>query len=222
MLYEALTERTTEFQRVRRAMPHVNPYRRTEPLLRGGGRLYLTHEQYSRHYRNAKVVYLVRDVRDVVNSEYRRQQMNESYASDFDHFVSDFLGGRVHRFGSWKDHVTGWCAIAPKHASVLVVRYEDLKHDPAAALDDVLRFLGEPRSAAVIRRAVENNTLAAMRRKEDRARLPDARTGFRFVNEGASGSWHVRMTPDALERIERAAGPVLTRLGYQLETVSHG
>jgi hypothetical protein len=218
MLFEALTGAPAEFQDVRRAIPHVNPYRDTRALLANGARLFLTHEQYGRHYRHAAAVYLVRDVRDVVISEYGRRQMTLSYAKDFDHFLEDFLGGRIHRFGSWTDHVAGWThrGAAIGDGSLLVVRYEDLKADPARELSGVLQFLGEHRSPSVIREAVDNNNLQAMREKEDRVWLPEATPGFRFVNKGMSGSWREQLNPRQIFRIEEVSGRFLERLGYVL------
>jgi hypothetical protein len=218
MLFEALTGTPAGFHGVRRAIPHVNPYTDTRPLLTNGARLFLTHEQYGRHYRHATAVYLVRDVRDVVISEYGRQQMNQSYAKNLDHFLEDFLRGRIHRFGSWTEHVAGWTRHAAiGDGSLLIVRYEDLKADPARELSGVLRFLGEPRPPAVIREAVDNNNLEAMREKEDRVRLPEARPGFRFVNQGTSGSWRDQLDARQIRRIEEASGRFLERLGYDLE-----
>lgn len=223
MLFEALTGTPAGFSSVRRAIPHVNPYMDTRPLLPNGARLFLTHEQYGRPYRHASAVYLVRDVRDVIISEYGRRQMTLSYTNDFDHFLEDFLRGRIHRFGSWTDHVAGWthrAAIAD--GSMLLVRYEDLKTDPAKKLSEVLQFLGEPRSPSVIRGAVDNNNLQAMREKEDRIRLPEATPGFRFVNKGMSGSWRERLDPRQIRRIEEASGRLLERLGYVLEGQAPG
>jgi estrone sulfotransferase len=216
MLFEALMGTPAGFHSVRRAIPHVNPYRDTRPLLPNGARLFLTHEQYGRWYKHATVVYLVRDVRDVVISEYGRQQMNQSYALDFDHFLEDFLRGRIHRFGSWMDHVAGWTRRASMDDPLLLLRYEELKRDAPKALGEVLRFLGEPRPASVIRKAVENNRLEAMRQKEDSVRLPDARPGFRFVNKGESGSWREQLDARQIRRIEEVSARLLEQLGYDL------
>jgi Sulfotransferase domain len=220
MLFEALTGTPAEFHSARRAIPHVNPYRDTRPLLSNGARLFLTHEQYGRHYRRAAAVYLVRDVRDVVISEYGRQRMNLSYAQDFDHFLEDFLRGRIHRFGSWADHVAGWIRRASMDGSLLLLRYEDLKRDTSRALGEVLRFLGEPRPVSVIRTAVANNSLEAMRKKEDQIRLPESRPGFRFVNKGESGSWREQLDARQILRIEEASARLLQQLGYDLESQS--
>jgi hypothetical protein len=223
MLFEALTGTPAEFNSVRRAIPHVNPYRDTQPLLASGARLFLTHEQYGRHYRRAAVVYLVRDVRDVIISEYGRRHMVRSYAKDFDHFLEDFLRGRIHRIGSWTDHVAGWMqSAAIGDGSLILVRYEDLKTDPARKLSEILQFLGEPRSPSVIRGAVDNNNLEAMREKEDRVRLPEARPGFRFVNKGVSGSWREALNPGQIRQIEEASGRQLEELGYVLEHEARG
>jgi len=216
MLFEALTGRPAQFDAVRRAIPHVNPYQTAEPIVSGVGRLYLTHEQYSHVYGGFPAIYLVRDVRDVVLSEYRRQQMNESYPGAFDAFLEDFLAGRIHRFGSWNDHVAGWRFTGASDRRSMLLRYEDLRRDPARGVSDALSFLGAPRPADVVERAVEHNALDAMRGKEDRTTLPDARPGFRFVNAGASGSWRDRLSAEQIRRIESVTGATLERLGYEV------
>jgi hypothetical protein len=105
-----------------------------------------------------------------------------------------------------------------KDGRLQVVRYEDLKRDAEAALAKILIFLGVEREDQAIRTAVHNNTLDAMRQKEDRSRLPEAREGFRFVNEGSSGGWQQKLNAEQVHRIEQGIGNVLTTLGYAAST----
>lgn len=217
MLFEALTGKPADFRLVRPAMPSVNINTNATAFFPRGGRLFLTHYPYCDYYGNGKAIYLVRDVRDVVLSEYRRQLMNRSYREGFDSFLDDFLSGRIHRFGSWADHVTSWLDGAlGGNGRVLLCRYEDLKSDTESVLQDAVKFLGAQAESIAIGAAVHNNNLEAMRDKEDRIRLPEARSGFRFVNEGLSGGWREKLRSDQLHRIEKTTGDVLLRLGYKI------
>lgn len=223
MLFEALTGEAADFRLVRPAMPSVNMNTNATAFFPEGGRLFLTHYPFCDYYGTGKAIYLVRDVRDIVLSEYRRQLMNRSYRRDFDHFLEDFLQGRIHRFGSWIDHVTSWLdGPLGRDGRLLLCRYEDLKRNAESILEDVVRFLGERADPIAIRTAVENNTVEAMRDKEDHTRLPEARPGFRFVNEGGSGGWRQKLRADQLHHIEKAAGDILERLGYTIGGVSRG
>ena len=75
------------------------------------------------------------------------------------------------RFGSWQSHVDSWVnSPLAKNGNLLVVRYEDLRKDTETGLLEMLEFLGIPGDREVVRRAVENNSLRAMREKEDKAK----------------------------------------------------
>jgi hypothetical protein len=108
------------------------------------------------------------------------------------------------------------------------VRYEDMRANTEGKLTEIVRFYGEDPDPAVIRAAVENNTLEKMRAKEDATRrtapspgkaplrkMQDG-PGKRFVREGRVRGWRARLTQEQIQLLEKHTGAVLQRLGYPL------
>ncbi len=226
LLYEALTRRPATWPDVNRTIID-RPY--AAPVLSGGGRVIPTHEPYRSRYH--KAVYLVRDARDVVSSEYTFEKALGLFTGDLDAFVRAFLAGKVNAYGAWQKHVTSWLDAADAgKVELLVVRYEDLRVNAEAKLAEIVRFYGERPEPAVIHAAVENNSLENMRAKEDAARRTapasgraplrkmQNEAGNRFVREGKVAGWRSRLTKEQIRLIEEHAGAALTRLGYRLST----
>jgi Sulfotransferase domain len=214
MLFQALTGQGSEFREVNRSIPYVGHHRSAPALLPGEARLIKTHEPYLGLYR--KAVYLVRDPRDVVLSEHRFEQMFGQYSAGFESFFRDFLAARLHGLGSWEDHVASWLESGLDSASLLVVRFEDLRRDPTLALREVVRFLGLEVDAARLRAAVTENTLQRMRLKEDRAGLDKTRAQLRHVHRGAVGGWRAELSAEQVRGLENRSRRGLSRLGYAL------
>lgn len=188
-------------------------------VLPGGGRLISTHERYCDIDR--KVIYLARDPRSIIMSEYRLRQRQGTADGDFDAFVPLFVKGKAGPFGSWNSHVEFWMSSPPSRRGHLhLVRYEDLRASPEECLAEIVVFLGMPVDDALITRAVDNNTLDRMRSKEDQAppqRFKRARSReVRFVNQGLTQGWKTDLNPHQVGLIEQYTGPTLTRLGYEL------
>ena len=218
LLFEALTREPSAFGLVRTGVPAVGLQHAARPMLAGGGRLIQTHEPYCD--RDRRVVYVVRDVRSVVVSEYKWQRFSGFYTGSFEGFFADFVGGRANPWGSWGDHVAYWRnSLAARGGHLHVVRYEDLRRDTRAAFEGVLGFLGEHREPQEIERAIEGNSLEAMRAKEDesrRRRRGTARSDLRFINTGSTKGWEGVLTPTQLDALEERFGGTLTSLGYEL------
>jgi hypothetical protein len=182
-----------------------------------GGRLIKTHEAFRKEYQ--KAIYLVRDVRDVILSEYRYRKMRYFYAREFDDFLDEFLNGKVSGLGSWTDHVTSWLDAGASGTcpSLLVVKYEDLRHQPEETLSKMATFVGIRRDAKALREIVQNNAIEKMRDQEDRARgtlLKHYRQDLRHVNQGAIGGWRDVLRDDQVQKIQQTLGAPLARLGY--------
>lgn len=215
LLFEALTGQPAEFGAVNQAIPRLGRQARAWRLLPQGGRLIQTHEPYRPEYH--KAVYLVRDVRDVVLSEYSFQRGQGLYRKSLEDFVESFLLGRVNGYGPWTDHVRSWLDSAPAQAGrVLVVKFEDLRRDPAVTLSNILLFLGAQARISV-QQAIENNTVEKMREKESRARTTVFKAwsqDHRFVRQGSVEGWRDSLTDDHIRQVEQSACEVLVQLGY--------
>lgn len=220
-LFEILTGREADFDVVNATLRGVGSFERGMPVLPYGGRLIGTHEQYRREYKRA--VYLVRDGRDVLLSEYAYLKALKFFDSDLDRFIERFLGKDGHRingFGPWQNHVSSWLDSPLANTSnLLLVRFHELRNNPEEGFSRIADFLGVDVTSERIHQAVLNNSLSRMREKEKRSpQLPSQKDSF--VRKGANQGWRGTLTESQLDLIERRAGSILLRLGYPSCTVS--
>jgi hypothetical protein len=220
MLYDILCDVESGFDEVNLAIPDIGGQSRAPALLPNQGRLVKTHERYLPHYR--KAVYLVRDVRDVILSEHRHQQLVGVYMGDFDAFFERFLSGKANAFARWDHHVNGWLDAPINGAGdLLLIRFERMRQEPAETLREVLTFLGLPVNESLIQRAVERNDLRQMQKKEKKSpqgARKNAPAGLKFVNEGQVRGWHERLTPAQINLLNERFGSTIEKLGYDLDS----
>jgi len=211
LLYESLTGQSAEFDAV-----NTHTGRNARRVLPGGGRVVGTHDRYS--HGDRKVVYLVRDPRSVVISEFKLELRQGSERS-FDEFFSAFLDGSTNPFGSWTDHVQYWMTSMPARRGHLhLVKFEELRSNPEDTLAGVAGFLGASLDRPRIEAVVRNNSVERMREKEDvapretftRARSRD----IRFVNEGATQGWQEVLTPAQADLLLEHTQASRELLGY--------
>jgi sulfotransferase family protein len=131
----------------------------------------------------AKVLYLVRNPRDMLLSAMRMAWITPEDSERGRAFALDFIanqgqgmtnGAGVNPgFGSWPDNVRTWTEASRErfpNAELLTVRYEDLRAEPVARFFEIVEFLdlGRPVDMAEIRTAVDASTLERMRELERR------------------------------------------------------
>jgi hypothetical protein len=218
VLYEILAGEPSGFDNVNRGIAENGIQWLTRPLLPGEGRLIRTHERYRREY--GRALYLVRDMRDVILSQYSREKELGILYDDFDTYLSKFLHGKISGFGAWHEHLDSWLeSPLARRGDLLLLRFEDLRKDMESVMTRVLDFLGVEVRPEAIRAAIANNTLDRMREKETQSKtLHQAKGGEdgRFVRKGAVGGWRERLTDDQSQRIHAVAGEALRRMGYPL------
>ena len=229
ILFEILSGEAAGFGKIDKCIPEIDAHRGVPPILPRGGRLIKTHEKYRKDY--TKAIFLVRDLRDVLLSNYARA-VECGLAplvskGDFDSFLLSSLAGSAFQMGSWPEHTRSWLESPPaKNGNLMVVRYEDLRQNPEQALGKLLEFLGVTPDVRTIRKAIENNTLQQMRAKEDRARRAgepspllgchnSAEEDGRFVRKGEVGGWRSKLTDAQVKIIQQYAGDALTAVGYE-------
>ncbi|XP_041799127.1 sulfotransferase family 2, cytosolic sulfotransferase 3 isoform X2 [Chelmon rostratus] len=131
-------------------------------------RALVTHFPYhlmppSFHASKAKVIYVMRNPKDVMVSSYYFHQM-AGFLMDpgtFDEFMAKFLEGRV-LFGKWTDHVKSW-----RHTElgdrIMYITYEEMVQDLPAALRSLSDFLGSNLSEEVIQKIAEHCSFKTMK-----------------------------------------------------------
>jgi hypothetical protein len=109
-----------------------------------------------------RVIYLLRDGRDVMVSYFHHLAALSEQTVDFEAMVRS---GRGLSPCKWQDHVAAWLA-NPYGAGMLVVKYEDLKNDCVRELARVCEFAGLSRPVPALQAVAEGSSFHAMRQKE--------------------------------------------------------
>ncbi len=221
-LASALSSQEMDFDLVRDVSPPVGDHRDGPLVVPGGGRLIKSHEGprfVGPRTHRPRVLFLVRDPRDVAVSYFHHLRRIGLAGDDFDVYFDDFVRGRLSSLGSWQAHTRSWLHYAAAADNVMTLRYEDLLADPVGtliAVDDNYRLgLDE----ATIRTAIERSTPVGMRAKEASSRWLRAKSvnsEINFVREAKAGGWRDTLAPELSAQLETAARRELLQLGYTL------
>ncbi len=217
LLYELLSGAPAEFVSVNDSIPYIGKHHAAPELLPEGGRLIQTHEAYLHGV--AAAIYVVRDPRSVVLSEYQWQLRTGLSHESFHTFFEAFISGRANPYSRWDRHVATWLDPTTSDARVHAVRFEDLRSDAVTELSKIARFLDLAAGEEAIARVVDNNRLEEMRAKEERAPSgalgANARPDIRFVNSGSTSGWRDQLSVDHIRRIEEEFAEQMALLGYE-------
>src|SRR5258708_2205691 len=127
-----------------------------------------SHQYFHPRYR--KVVYIVRDPRDVALSYYdfhrKNRQIEDAYP--LASFISDFVAGRLisSSWGTWSENVGSWIYTRGGSPSFLLLRYEDMLADTLNQTSRLAGFLGVTPSSSLLERAIESSAADHMRELE--------------------------------------------------------
>ena len=176
--------------------------------------------------RYPRVIYVVRDPRDVVISEYHYQRKTRRIEDGYplERYVERFLAGETYpNNGSWGQHVGSWLISRHNDPRLLLVRYEDLHANPQKELGRIAEYLRI--SATTDRMAEVIKLSSADRMRELEAKQTDAsslmrgsRNDVAFVRSAKSGGWKSELSESLAEKIEAAWGPLMGYLGYELQS----
>jgi hypothetical protein len=188
-------------------------------------RIIKSHECFDPRY--PRVVYIVRDPRDVVLSQYHyhRKIRKLDDESPLDQFVTRFLAGETCPHGSWGQNVATWLSTSEENPRFLLLRYEDLVADTARELAKVATFLKLAAGPEQIAQAVERSSADRMRQLEKKQTdknelVKGSRKDMSFVRAAGAGGWRSELPAPMVARIEAAWGPLMQRLGYELSSQS--
>ena len=214
------------FLNLERLVPDM--YKHSDRTLRGlpRPRILKSHECFDPRYK--RIIYVVRDPRDVAVSNYhwemKQRSMGESYPIET--FVQRWMEPVYWaRLGCWGDHVTSWLSTRQGREGFLLLRYEDMLANPETEMGKVARLLGIEAGPERLARAVELSSADRMRRLEkdqgDKwVQTKDTRQDKQFVRNAASGDWRTILPEDSVQRIEGAWGDTMKTLGYELSAVA--
>lgn len=219
MLVQALTQIETGFDAVQAISPPVGEEGDAPGILPGGGRLIKSHESpRTMVSRQPRVLYLVRDGRDVAVSYYFFRQAQGTAAPSFAQHLEQFLSGTVDNYGAWHEHtMAGAELLRRREGEVFLLSYESLLAEPVVALTRVSEFFGWKLDPSAVEQAVADNRPASMRGKEAASTQwqQTSRPDLPFVRSAKAGGWRDHFADADVERFDRVAGPALRLLGYE-------
>jgi hypothetical protein len=161
-----------------------------------------------------RVVYLLRDGRDVMVSYRQYREAIDGVDYDFLKFVSP--ESQLYPC-HWAEHVAAWTQ-NPYRAQILVIKYEDLLREPERELGRFCQFIGISRETGHLTAIAKAASFANLRDGEARMGFgrPDHNLppGTFFFRRGVVGSHKDEMPPEVLERFLEHAGDTLRRCGY--------
>lgn len=189
-------------------------------------RALVTHFPYSLmptsfHTSKAKVIYVMRNPKDVLVSSYYFHQM-ANFLEDpgtFDEFMDKFLEGRV-LFGKWTDHVKSWRR-AELGDRILFITYEEMVENLPESIrrfsdflccnlsEDVIQKIAEHCSFQSMKANTMSNFSLVPREYMDIDKSP-------FLRKGIAGDWKNHFSSEQLARFKSVINKELDGENFSL------
>ena len=184
---------------------------------------YLHERDSLEHFRGKRVVLLVRDPRDVAVSQYfqwryrmlpHKKELNAYPPHGADVDIFDFVCNPDCGIPRIIDFLNGWARAMPILGDdLLLIRYEDMRVDPATSLRDAVSFTGTPGTPEHIEAARDYAAYENMKKREaqnegmrgsgQRVRPGDEGNPDSFkVRRGKIGGYRDYFTPEQLRHVD--------------------
>jgi Sulfotransferase domain len=185
-------------------------------------RLLKSHQYFDPRY--PKVIYIVRDPRDVVLSEYYFDIKRQAIADDYPlaQFVVRFVRGELnHPYGTWGEHAASWFYTRRNDNRFLLVKYEALQSQAMEEMARIAGFLGVSAASERLAFAIEQSSADRMRVLEKQqghlwSSTRDTRQDKPFIRSAKAGGWKAELSEASVTEIESAWGSLMREMGYEL------
>lgn len=188
-----------------------------------GPRIIKSHQYFDHRY--PKVLYLVRDPRDVLLSYYHFSRKYRHIGDDFplETYIHRIATGTLHKtaWGTWGENVGSWLGARLGRPNFLLVRYEDLVVHTQSQLERVAYFFGVPHSPQALREAIAKSSATNLRDLEKQQHgqwvaTQKTRADIPMIGSAVSGKWKSSVPEASINEIESAWGALMEQLGYEL------
>lgn len=162
-----------------------------------------------RHHYLTNILF-VRDPRDALWSQYKRDQVNIPFI-EYLRMLEPDTG--VNKISTWRMFCDSWLRVP----DVTVLRFEDSKVDPIGTLGKAIKAVGMTIDLEQVKKAVENSTF-------DKAQVAEA--AFRSIDKdprvanrlGTPGEWRTMLSTEAnaMELITHETEDVLKVFNYSI------
>lgn len=177
-------------------------------------RILKSHHNYSRSFK--RVIWMVRDPRDVMASHYAYCLGNGTIDSSWS--LTQFVVSKRFGINKWAEHTKSWLNARAEGQIVRMFRYEDLRGEPIATTRAIAKLLGVPLSidqaASVVQQSDKRTMSAAEETSRSTFRLQNPNDRLVRLDRGVNRH---NLSVEDLEIIRKSAGCLAERLGYRLD-----
>jgi hypothetical protein len=173
------------------------------------------------NHRYKKVIYIVRDPRDVAISMYFFYiKMNVIQPNvSMEDFINGFIKGDSCAYGSWYENVGSW--LGGKKENILLLRYEDLLSNGRKELIKIAEFLNIDYSDKLIGKALSSSDFENMRKLEKKQGeswkpLKNSKQDMYFMRSGKGKQWESSDYLKTNKNIWSEWSELMEKLGYDL------
>jgi hypothetical protein len=214
-------EKNPDFSNINDLIPDIEGMSKRDLAHATRPRILKSHEYFDPRY--PKIVYIVRDPRDVVLSEYHFDIKRRAIAEDFPlpQFVSRFVHGELnHGYGTWGENVASWLSTRRDDPRFLLVKYEALQTQAMDEMARIAHFMGIPPDPGRSAFAIKQSSADRMRELEKKqghlwSSTRETRQDKPFVRSAKAGGWRVELPEASLMEIESAWGGLMREIGYE-------
>jgi Sulfotransferase domain len=208
-------EQQVSFYNIADFIPDImqNRYLKNDILAFPGHRVIKSHAEMNPLY--TKIIYLIRDPRDVMVSYYWFLKMLGGWNEDLHHLIHS----RAYGIEAWCRHIQGWVERTSVANRIDFIRYEDMKVDPLQVVTRIYTRLGQRVPEEILKQAIELSSFENMQKLEAEYnhggdfRFP----GFKFFRKGKSGDYRTEISDGDLKFINEKASRWLSMFNYSVE-----
>ncbi|XP_004387019.3 bile salt sulfotransferase-like [Trichechus manatus latirostris] len=167
-------------------------------------RMYSSHLPFqlfpkSLFHSKAKVIYVIRNPRDVITSGYYFFKALKCVQTPelFEQYLECFLQGNVF-CGSWFDHTHGWLSMRGKE-NFLIISYEELHQDIRASVERISHFLDKKLSSEELNSVLKHVSFEVMKdnKMSNLSLIADEfmdHSKGKLMRKGITGDWKNHFT----------------------------
>jgi hypothetical protein len=180
-------------------------------------RVLKSHHSYDERY--PKVIYIIRDVRNVFSSYYNYHLKMKGYTGSREQFYKEFISGSLDDFGDWGLNVNSWVENQRNlDKGFYLLKYEELRTNTFGEIEKVLKFLSIKRSNKEINESIQWASLGNMKKQEELFKdkvqlLNDSNKDISFVGKGNIYP-DINDNQNILDKLEAHYSKTLKEHGY--------
>jgi hypothetical protein len=215
-------EKKPDFTNINKLLPDIQGGRKRDFERMPRPRIMKSHEYFDHRY--PRLVYWVRDPRDVVLAEYYFDIKRRAIPGDLplEQFVSRFVSGELnHNHGTWGEHVATWLSTWGDDPRLLLSKYEAMQARPMEEMARISAFLGIRADQERLASAIKLSAAERMQQLEKKqahlfSSTRQTRLDMPYIRSGRSGGWRTQLSEASVAKIESAWGGLMKELGYEL------